>query len=73
MNERDQQDRGGPCDQGMESIRSAMAFSRLSRTELYAMMGDGRLPFVKHGRRRLIPRAALIRALEAGLVCMGPR
>ena len=53
--------------EGSMSIKDAARFSGLSRAELYKLMGAGRLAFVKHGKRRLIPRKALVRCLGEGL------
>ena len=52
---------------GSMSVKCAAQFSGLSRAELYKLMGAGRLAFVKHGKRRLIPRKALVRCLGEGL------
>lgn len=41
------------------SIQEAVAASGLSRSYLYEAMSQGKLPFVKKGKRRLIPAAAL--------------
>jgi excisionase family DNA binding protein len=54
--------------EGLLSVREAADFSRLSRAELYVMMGRGELLFVKHGRRRLIPKRALVELLAAKVV-----
>ncbi len=43
---------------GALNVDEAVAFSRLSRAELYRLMDRGELPFVKYGRRRLIPKNA---------------
>jgi excisionase family DNA binding protein len=45
-----------------------MAFTRLSRSTLYSLMQAGELPYVVLGRRRLIPRAALVELARRGLV-----
>jgi excisionase family DNA binding protein len=44
---------------GLNTITEAQEFTRLSRSDLYARMERGELPYVKLGRRRLIPRRAL--------------
>ena len=41
---------------GAIGIPEAVAFAGISRPQLYREMTAGRLPFVKVGRRRLIPR-----------------
>lgn len=58
---------------GVVSIRDAVAFAGLSRAELYRRMGAGELAHVIQGRRRLIPRRALVRMLAAGLRGGSPR
>lgn len=40
-------------------------FSGCSRAHLYRAMKDGRLPYLKQGRRTLIPRRALVRFLAS--------
>jgi excisionase family DNA binding protein len=52
---------------GALGIKEAQTFSGVSRTTLYELMGQGRLPFVKVGARRLIPRRALIEVLAEGV------
>jgi hypothetical protein len=42
-------------------------FSGLSRAHLYRENQAGRLPFVKQGRRTLIPKRALVRLLANGM------
>jgi excisionase family DNA binding protein len=49
---------------GLTSVKEAVAFLRISQALLYKLMGDGRLPYVKIGRARRIPRNALVE-LEA--------
>ena len=48
------------------SVADAVHVSGLSRSELYRLMGAGRIRAVKHGSRTLIPMEAL-RAHLAGL------
>ena len=52
---------------GAMSVADAVTFTALSRAELYRRMLVGQLPFVAQGRRRLIPRRALVAMLAAGL------
>lgn len=52
---------------GALGVAEAVEFTGLSRAELYRLMLSGRLAFVKHGRRTLIPRVAARRLLAAGL------
>jgi len=51
---------------GCIGISEAMRFSGLSRSTLYAAMEAGELPFVKIGRRRLLPRQSLVQWLARG-------
>jgi len=45
---------------GLMTIREAVAFLRLGRSTLYELMERGDLPYACIGARRLIPRRALI-------------
>jgi excisionase family DNA binding protein len=53
---------------GCLTILEACEFSGLGRSFIYSEMDKGKLPYVKLGKRRLIPRKALQRYLESGLV-----
>jgi excisionase family DNA binding protein len=53
---------------GTLDIVAACAFSGLGRTFLYQMMDAGKLRYAKVGKRRLIPKAELVRLLAEGLV-----
>ncbi|NLG85335.1 MAG: helix-turn-helix domain-containing protein [Firmicutes bacterium] len=44
-----------------------MAFLGIKRSTLYQLMEGGILPFVKLGRKRLIPRRALVQLLAKEL------
>jgi hypothetical protein len=48
------QELGADCPLLAVSIPRAAEITDLSPTELYSEMKSGRLPFVKHGRRRLL-------------------
>jgi len=48
------------CEGGLDRIRDAEDFTRLSRSKLYALMKAGELPYVTIGRCRRIPHRALI-------------
>ena len=52
---------------GALSIAEAVRFTSVARATLYEAMGAGDLVFVKRGRRRLIPKRALVAWLAAGL------
>jgi excisionase family DNA binding protein len=53
---------------GAVDVPSACRFTGVGRSYLYALMEKGELRFVKLGRRRLIPRAELVRLLAGGVV-----
>ena len=55
------------CEDGALTIRQATEFTGLPRTAVYKLLGDGTLPSVRVGRRRLIPKRALIELLAQGL------
>ena len=44
---------------GAMPVLVAVAWSGLSRSKLYEAMSRGELSYIKHGKRRLIPRRAL--------------
>jgi len=52
---------------GALGVAEAVEFTGLSRAELYRLMLSGRLVFVKHGRRTLIPKRAAVRLLAANV------
>ena len=52
---------------GLAALPEASTFTTLSKSSLYAMMERGELPYVVIGRRRMIPRKALIELARAGL------
>ena len=54
--------------QGVLTIRQAEELSGLKKSTLYKLMGAGRLPYVKLGASRRIPRAALLELLAEHLV-----
>ena len=49
--------------EGAIRVVDAVAFSGLSRTELYDLMNAGELPWSKPARHRLVPRRWLVRYL----------
>jgi excisionase family DNA binding protein len=57
--------------EGALEVPEASIFSGLTRTNLYEHMQRGELPFVKIGKRRLIPKRALVELLKKGLVMAG--
>lgn len=65
--------RGGDLlSDGLVTVREAAAFLNLSRSTLYALMEQGRLPYTRIGRARRIPRRALIELAAANLVGPDP-
>jgi len=52
--------RGELVQDGLMTIREAIAFLRLGRSTLYGLMERGDLPYACIGARRLIPRRALV-------------
>jgi excisionase family DNA binding protein len=55
-------------EDGAFAIPEAQRFSTLSRATIYNLMESGELPYIKMGRRRAIPRRALIEMMSRGLV-----
>ena len=52
---------------GAMGVPEAAKFCGLSRAEIYRRMAARELPSVKHGRRRLVPKVALVEMLAKGL------
>lgn len=55
-------------DEGCLTVPQAVEITTISRSALYNAMSAGELAFVRRGRRRLIPRKALVAWLAQGLV-----
>lgn len=53
---------------GLDRIREACDFLRISPALIYRLMDSGDLPYVKIGRARRIPRKALVEFAARGLV-----
>lgn len=53
---------------GLVSVRTAAEYLCLSRSKLYLLMDQGRLPYVQVDRSRRIPKAALEQFAIAHLV-----
>lgn len=51
------------CTEGAVSVAKAAEFIGASRTFVYGEMDAGRLPFIRVGRKRALPRRALVRWL----------
>lgn len=52
---------------GLLEVEEAIAFSKLSKSELYLRLKDNTLRSVHYGKRRLIPRLALLELLARHL------
>jgi len=55
-------------EDGLLTIRQASEFCGLSRSDLYERMGRGELAYCRIGKRRLVPKRALIELARRGLV-----
>lgn len=55
---------------GVLSVAEAAVFAGLGLTELYARMNAGTLAYVKLGRRRVIPKRALVAMLAENMVAV---
>lgn len=53
---------------GMDTVKGAAEFLRVSIATIYNLMGNGELPYAKIGRSRRIPRRALIELASRNLV-----
>ncbi len=62
----------GLVSDGLMTIPEAEEFSRLSRSDLYARMDRGELAYCKLGKRRMIPRRAMVEMARQGLVVRQP-
>jgi hypothetical protein len=58
---------GNIVDEGLMTVDEAMGFTRLSRTDLYDRMNRGQLAYCKLGKRRMIPRLALLSMVRESL------
>jgi Helix-turn-helix domain len=62
----------GLVEDGLMTVPEAQEFSRLSRSDLYARMERGDLAYCKLGKRRMIPRRAMVEMARQGLVVRQP-
>jgi excisionase family DNA binding protein len=53
---------------GMATVKEAAAFLRVSVAQLYNLMHNGDVPYLKIGRSRRVPRRALIELAARNLV-----
>jgi excisionase family DNA binding protein len=56
------------CADGLFTVAQATQFLGLSKTMLYQLMERGRLPYVRIGRSRRIPKRVLVQLAAAHLV-----
>jgi excisionase family DNA binding protein len=61
---------GDVLDAGFMSVPECADFLRVSRSKIYLMMGQGKLPFAKFGKSRRVPRRALMQLAQE---CMTAR
>jgi excisionase family DNA binding protein len=53
---------------GLDTIKDAAAFLKVSVAQIYRLMAAGELPFSKIGRSRRIPRRALVELAARNLI-----
>jgi excisionase family DNA binding protein len=53
---------------GLMTVGEAADFLRVSRSSIYLLMDQGKLPFAKFGKSRRIPRRALMELVQRSLV-----
>jgi excisionase family DNA binding protein len=61
------------CEKGALAVPEAADFLRLSRAQVYRLMESGELIYTIQGRRRRVPKRALIELLARGLRGGGAR
>ena len=59
------------CSLGAMSVEAAAEFTHICRSDLYVAMDSGKLPFLKIGKSRKIPRLPLIRFLAEHVASAG--
>ena len=57
--------------EGLSSVSESASYLGVSRSTVYMLMETGRLPYVKIGRSRRIPKQALIDFVKANLYQVG--
>ncbi|MBL8795027.1 MAG: helix-turn-helix domain-containing protein [Planctomycetia bacterium] len=63
-----EKENGDLCREGLARIREACDFLCISQALLYRLMDGGQLAYVKIGRARRVPYAALVEFAARGLV-----
>jgi excisionase family DNA binding protein len=56
-------------DGGLDRVPEAATFLAMSRSQIYKLMDQGRLPWVKIGKSRRIPHRAVVELAAKNLVC----
>lgn len=56
---------------GTMTVRQACEFTGLGKTELFRLTSTGDLPSLRHGKRRLIPKRAIVQFLASLLAESG--
>ena len=64
----DTADEMGIMADGLDRVADAARFLKVSPSSVYNLMGRGRLPYVKIGKSRRIPRRSLVAFAAANLV-----
>lgn len=57
--------------EGLVNVPEAARFLHLSRSTIYSLMEAGKLPYIRIGRSRRIPRRSLMQLAVSGLVLGG--
>ena len=55
-------------NEGLERVSEVARFLGLSRSQVYKLMDEGELPYVKIGKSRRIPRQAMVSLAANNLV-----
>lgn len=61
-----------PLAAGMMEVADAVAFTKLSKSELYSAMGRGELRFFKYGKRRLLAKRDLVTWMDSTMTASRP-
>ena len=64
-------DRMALLTEGLDRIQDVARFLRLSRSQIYALMHRGALPYVRIGRSRRVPHRAVVELAERNMVVAG--
>lgn len=56
------------CSDGVVSVREAAQLAGVSRAQIYIWINDGTIVSLKQGKRRLVPRRAVVALTAANLL-----